>query len=229
LTLTKEIRINDFVLVLGLCLTTISAGSEVESIKKELESRHNKKLPEVEVRYSDNIYGAKAIHPLNLPSRMPAEEKNEIYRQRDNDLKSFGLKDYELENIDRSKITIFMPRCYRDYPTRLYGASWEELGHGIAYAFDIENKVANESVALAYRFKGLLQGAKEGKFPFKEAVVEIELDMKEARSFPYSIDRHYNKALDIIRQYNSGLKFRDRDPGGLIMELDKCQLYFKCF
>lgn len=226
--LTKDVKITDLLIVFSFCLITISGIGEIDAVRREidtirrkLEGQYKREFPYVEVRFSKNIYGAKSIHPQKLPSRMSQEKKEEIYRRWDDALRSGGLKDYEIPGLDRSKITVFMPPYYGKKPTIFYAALYEALGHDFAYAHNVENKVSNEGIAQAYRFKGLLEMAKEGKFPLEKAIDQIEDDIKNETKGPFSGLMHYREALEIVRLYNPSLKFRDRNPDEVITELDK--------
>ena len=81
--------------------------SEVASIKERLEKRHNVKLPEVEVRYSDNIEGAFLTRAAKLSRYVSKEgrEKHEADWKFRLELK--GLKDDELKEVDLYEFTIF--------------------------------------------------------------------------------------------------------------------------
>jgi len=240
LTLIKEIKINDLLLFGILSLILIFSVGEIESIRETIEKRHGIKLPDVDVKYSDNIdkrYHGFTVCPEKLPEWYSEEKIKQAVGKRDYELKKRGLKEYEIEQIDKSKYTIFLPKSIN--PVSLYGAKWEELGHVAAYVLDIEDETKNESIALAYRFKGLLQAAKEGLFKREEVTNEIESNIKSAQyekmmvsvytqmekmglKVPNDMKKsHYYSSLFAIQKYNSELKFRDRDLDELIVELDK--------
>ena len=193
---------------------------EIEKIKGRIEKRHRIKLP-VEVRYSDNIDRGFCIAAVDFPPRMPSEEKNRFYRDRNVLLSLKGLKDCELEGIDPSKFTIFLPRRHLNYPAHLYATLSEELGHAAARALFVKDKSLDGSIAVAYRFAGLLEAAKEGKFPLEKAFDQIELDLKNLQHNPLSYFSDHHQSLHTIREYNPYLRFRNRDPDEILVELDK--------
>jgi len=92
---------------------------EIENIKEWLEKWHKIVLPEVEVRYSDDIENALCINVAQVPRRMSPAMKDQYFRETNSELRLRGLKDDELEGIDPSKFTIFLPRRYPNYPTGL--------------------------------------------------------------------------------------------------------------
>lgn len=203
--------------------------AEIRTIKEKIEARHKIKLPEIDVLYSENIDYPFCVDITYLPEKTPHERRSEIYRRRDLDLRAKGLKYEEIKRINPSKATICIPKRYQDDPTELAAAYWEELGHIAANALGIEpiteeKMIANEAIALAYRFKGLLLEAREGRFPLEKAIEQIEEDIERVKS-PFAHFTHYGKALDLIRRYDPDLEFRNRDPDELIKELDKSISY----
>lgn len=191
--------------------------SEVASIKERLEKRHDVKLPEVEVRYSDNIKSAFSANAVELPRFVSKERREKFETMRKSLFKLKGLKDGELTGVDLYKFTVFLPRRYRNYPAGLYGVLWHEFGHALAYVLDVKDKTRREGVAYACGFRGLLLEAMEGKFSIEKAVDEIELQIKGA-GFSLPFFPHAD-SLRLIREHN--LNFRNRDPNELIGELDR--------
>lgn len=207
-------------------------AEEIRSIIEQLEERHKIELPEVEVRYSDNIRHAFCASALNLPSQKTIskshflqERINRFYRTRKLELRSLGLKDDELRDICPSKFTIFLPRRYPNYSAGLYGAVWHELGHVAASVLGVKAKIPNESVAIAYSFRGLLHEAKEGKIRLEKAFDQIELYIGKTQEPLTRAFMHYEEALFSIRKYNPDLQFRNRDPDELLSDLDKAISY----
>ena len=207
-------------------------AEELRSMMEQLEERHKIELPEVEVRYSDNINRAFCTSALNFPSEKTIskshflqERINRFYRTRENELRSRGLKDDELRDICPSKFTIFLPRRYPNYSAGLYGAVWHELGHVAASALGIKAKIPNESVAIAYSFRGLLHEAEEGKISLEKAFDQIELYIGKTQEPLTRAFMHYEEALFSIRKYNPDLQFRNRDPDELLSDLDKAINY----
>lgn len=203
-------------------------AEEFRSMIEQIEERHKIKLSEVEIRYSDNIRSAFCISPTILPSEetisglyFVQERIRKFYRIRKSELKLKGLTDSEIEGIDPSKYTIFLPRRYSNYSAGLYGAVWHELGHIVASVLGIKAKIPNESVAIAYSFRGLLQEAKEGKLPLEKVFDQIELYIEKTQEPLTRALMHYGEALFAIRKHIPYLKFRNRDPNELLMELDK--------
>lgn len=193
--------------------------TKIDNIKEQLEKLHNIKLPEVEVRYSDNIRNAFAIRPTKIPRFTPKETRNQFIKRRNSRLKAKGLKDEELEGIGISEFTIFLRRRYSNYPVELYGELWHEMGHATAYALNVRDKTLNEGVAYACGFRGLLIEVKEGKLSLEEAVEQIKSNIKGAKgSFPFFPHR---RALLTIEAYNPDLNFRNRNLDELIAELDR--------
>ena len=216
------------------------SSEDIENIKEKMEKRHRIKLPEIDFFYSDNATNAFTICPLYFPRGYSQKQKEAYYEQRDCELKERGLKDNETKLIDTSKYTIFLPKKkYANHPTKLYGSMWEELGHVLAYTLDVENKVRNESIALAYRFIGLLQGVKQGLFDKEQAIEEIESTIKnigyekqmaglysKLRTMGLKVPRNltvapHDSALFAIRKFNPSLEFRNRDLDDLLAELEK--------
>lgn len=188
--------------------------SEVASIKKRLEKRHNMKLPDVDVRYSDNIKGALVIEAPKLP-QWAWKHAFELK----------GLDDDELEGIDPYKFTIFLPKRYSNYPVGLYGVLWHEFGHVLACTLCVKDRTHSEGIAYACGFRGLLLEALEGKFSVEKAVEEIERQIKGVEgSFPFLPHR---TALRVIKKYDvergcfADLEVRNRDPEEFIAELDE--------
>lgn len=201
---------------------------EIERIIRQLEERHKIKLSRVEVKYSDNIRRSFCVPPTHLPSEkiirelhFMRERVKKFHRIRKSKLKFRGLTDSEIEEIDASKFTVFLGRKYANCSAGLYCAAWHELGHVVAFVHGIKARIANESIALAYSFRGLLQGAKEGRFTLEKAVDLIELDIGIAQDPLTNVFTHYDKSLEAIREFNPDLKFRNRDLNELLLELDK--------
>lgn len=201
--LFKRKKIKHFLLFTGISLAVNSSVGEINSIKEQLEKQWKKKLP-VDARYSDNIYAAFAVPPI---PKMFLGERSKYQSKLNAMLKLKELKDCEIEGIESSKYIIFIPRTYKNYPTRLYGALWEELGEIVASTLGVENKATRHGIGLAYRFGGLLQSAKQEKFSLEEAVDQVELNLKKHKT-PFAYISHLNKALEVIRKYNPDLKFR---------------------
>lgn len=200
-------------------------SSEVASIKEQLEKRHQVKLPEVEVRYSDNIKSAFSTTGIKLPWYISKERRENLEASWKNRLKLQGLKDDELKEINPYNPTIFLARRYPHYPVDLYGELWHEFGHVLAHTLEIRDKTHNEGVAYACGFRGLLLEALDGKFSIEKAVDEIEHQIEGAEtSLPFFPHRW---ALRVVKDYNvergcfEDLSFRNRDPEKLIAELDR--------
>lgn len=194
--------------------------NEVTSIKERLEKRHNAKLPDVEVRYSDNIQSAFSATALKLPRYISKERREKLEATRKSLLRLKGLKDEELNGVDHHKFTVLLPRRYTNYPAGLYGALWHEFGHALAYALDVRDEVRREGIAYACGFRGLLLEAVEGKFSVEKAVDEIEHQIKAASGDPIPF-RPHRWSLRVIKEHNLNLNFRNRDPNELIEELDR--------
>jgi hypothetical protein len=191
---------------------------EIESAKEQFERRHSIKLPETDVRYSDNITHALSISAGELPGKSSVT-KARLADSTSNWLKLEGLKDSDLEVFDTSKFTIFLPKRYLNYPCGLYGSVWHELAHASAHALDLKDKGFEESFAVTYSFIGLLLGAKEGKFSFEKAFDQIELSIESAKySFPMTA---HHWSLKPIEAHNPGMRFRNRDIDDLLAELDR--------
>jgi hypothetical protein len=192
---------------------------EIESVKEQLERRHGIRLPEIDVRYSDNITHALSISVGELPPNKSSVTEARLADSTSSWLKLEGLKSGDLDAFDTSKFTIFLPKRYVNYPSGLYGSVWHELAHAAALALDLKDKDFEESFAVTYSFIGLLLGAKEGNFSLEKAFDQIELSIKSAKhSFP-ATPHHWS--LKPIEAHNPGLKFRNRDMTGLLAELDK--------
>ncbi len=197
---------------------------EVQRIKRWLEKQYGVRLPGVEVRYSENTSYAFAVADTELPFGIHPETKKRFFRARNSELRLHGLKEDELEGVDPSKFTVFLPGRYLSYPVRLYGALWHELGHAAADALNVKDKVLKEGIAIACKFAGLLLEAKEERFTFEKAFSQIESDIAIATE-PLSFFLPYQRALDIIKVYNLSLEFRNRNPDGLLGELEKSIQY----
>jgi len=104
---------------------------EFARIKEQLEKRHQVKLPEAQVRYSDNIKSAFSTTGIELPRHISKERRE------------------QLEEINPHKPTIFLARRYPNYPADLYGELWHEFGHVLAHTLDVRDKTLNEGVAYA--------------------------------------------------------------------------------
>lgn len=192
---------------------------EVASIKERLETRHNVKLPEVEVRHSDNIQNAFSTNAVKLPRRISRERREKFERSRKSSLRLKGLKIEELKEVNLYKFTIFLPRRYANYPAGLHGVLWHEFGHALGHVLDVRDKTRGEGVAYACGFRGLLMEAMEGKFSIEKAVDEIENQIKGASSSLPFFPHH--KSLRVIKTYNTNLNFRNGDRKELIDELDR--------
>lgn len=200
-----------------------------------MEKRHKIDLTHVQVRYSENIDHAFTFHPANL-SKQSRETKNEYSRKATEELREYGLRDHEIETIDLSRTAIYVPRQYEQNPTQLEATLCEEWGHAAAYELGIMNRTANEGIALAHRFMGLLLSCKEGKLTLEAAIDQIRQDLNGLKAtstlfsglermgvkFPQGRPgRHHEDALFVIREFNPELEFRNRDPDKLIEELEK--------
>lgn len=175
--------------------------------------------------------------PANPPEWLSEWARDGFYGRRHSELKLRGLEDGEIREADTDKYTVFMPTEYLNTPVRFCATIWEELGHVAAWTLGVDDSVLNESLALAHRFKGLLKGAKEGRFSLEEAIHKIESNIKgteldnsvistieKIMGLKPSKDRplkHYHKALFAVREFNPQLKFRNRNPHELMVELDK--------
>ncbi len=197
---------------------------EIEEAVTWLEQRHSIKLPIVEVRYTDRITGAFAISATEHFRKLPTWRKAEFWKQLTPRLKLKGLQEDEMRGITPSKFTIFLPRRYPSYPAGMYIATWHELGHAMANAFGVKDKKYKESIAMAFGFIGLFLKVKEGKLSLGKACDQIELDIKSvAASLP--VFEPYREALNVVREYNPELSFRNRDPDELVAELEKSVQY----
>jgi len=213
---------------------------EIESIRDEMEKRHGTKLPEIDIIYSNNATNAFTIPPVHFPTGYSQEQKEVNYEKRDCELKKRGLRDNEIKLIDTSKYTIFLPKKkFENYRIKLSGSKWEELGHVLAYTLGVRDDMRNESIALAYRFIGLLQGVKQGLFDKEQAIEEIESTIKnigyekqmaglysKLRTMGLKVPRNltvapHDSALFAIRKFNPSLEFRNRDLDDLLAELEK--------
>lgn len=210
---------------------------EIGRIIDHMERQHEIVFPQVDVKYSDNIHRACCVRPADPPEWFSEWARDDFNRRRHSGLRLRRLVEDEIREVDKSKYTVFVPRELLNIPVRLCATLWEELGHVTAWALGVEDMVLNESVALAYRFKGLLKGAEEGRFSLEEAIHRIEFDIKGAELDSYVISKiermrfikastddpmkHYHKALFAVREFNPQLMFRNRDSHELMAELDK--------
>jgi hypothetical protein len=193
---------------------------EIENAKRQLERKHNIKLPEVDVRYCDNITHALCFLPGKYRPKgsIAEEELDDITVSK---LKLEGISQRELYEIDLSKATVFMPKRCSNYPVGFYGSLWHELGHLAAWTLDLKDKSNEESFAVTYGFIGLLSEARSGKFTFRKAFAEIESRKVSAL---LCLDRMFSDdrpSLRWIEKYNPNLQFCGRDPDELLEELDK--------
>ena len=199
--------------------------SEVASIKEQLEKRHQVKLPEVEVRYSDNIKSAFSTTGIKLPGHIFKERREKLERSWKNLLKLKGLKDDELKEINPYNPTIFLAQRYPSYPVDLYGELWHEFGHMLAHTLDVRDKTLNEGVAYACGFTGLLLEALDGRFSVGKAVGEIERQIRGAQTslplYPHRWALRVVKDDNVERCCFEHLSFRNRIPEKLITELDR--------
>jgi len=197
---------------------------EAGRIMQFLERRYEIRLPEVEVRYSENINHAFCVSATEFPFLNPPGIRSHFVEKMNSKLRLKGLKDEELEGVSASKFTIFMPRIYLNHPSKTRGALWHELGHATANSLNVKSNVLQESIAIACQFTGLLLESQDGEFPLEEALDHIELDVKTAHG-PLSFLFHYREAFAAIRLYNSDLRFRNRNVDELLVELDKSIQY----
>jgi len=232
--LNEELKVNNLLFFVGISLILIFGIGEIEGIKESIEKKHNIQLP-VDIIYSGNVYRSFVVPPLYPNLEHLQQMRQDVYEKRKYELKSRGLNDYEIKSIDTKKYTIFLPKTTNN-PISLYGTKWEELGHVTAYVLGIKDKIPNEGFALTYRFKGLLQGAKEGLFTVEKAIDEIEYTVKSVRADSALISKlknmglkvpdnsemtHYDDSLFAIRKFNPSLTFRNRELDELLLELDK--------
>ncbi|MCK4434309.1 hypothetical protein KAU92_02370, partial [Candidatus Bathyarchaeota archaeon] len=183
------------------------------------------------------IHRAFCVSPADPPEWFSKWARDGFYGRRHSELKRRGLVDDEIREVDTNKYTVFMPTERLNTPVKFYAAIWEELGHVAAWTLGVDDRVLNESVALAHSFKGLLKGVKEGRFSLEEAIHQIECDIKGAElgnNVMSTIEKimglkpskdnllnHYHKAFFAVREFNPQLKFRNRSPHELMVELDK--------
>jgi len=194
---------------------------EIVNIKEQLERRHSIRLPETDVRYSDNITHALGLDAVESSKKASSNSESKLDDTTDVMLRSEGLKENELQEIDLSKFTIFLPMRYVNYPAGLYKSVWHELGHATARTLKLKDKDFEESFAVTYGLIGLLLEAENGKFTFEKACDQIESSIKNVKHYfrpwwtlPYP-------SLKWIEKYNPDLKFRNRDPEELLAELEK--------
>jgi hypothetical protein len=194
---------------------------EIVNIKEQLERRHNIKLPETDVKYSDNIKHAFCLDRADYPGKDSSNSESRLDGLTETRLRSEGLKDIELQGIDQSKLTIFLPKRQVYYPAGLYDDVWHELSHATAHKLKLKDKDFEESFAVTYSIIGLLLEAKNGKFTFKKACDQIESVVKSVQHYFRPWWTLPFPSLKWIEKYNPDLEFRDRDPDELLAELEK--------
>jgi hypothetical protein len=212
---------------------------EVQNAKNWLEKRHRIELP-LDVSYSDRISSGFCVHSADIPSSASPREREELLKKRNNRLRAKGLSDSEIHGIDPDRFTIFLPKSRSARSMDIYATFWEELGHATAWALGVDDLILNESLALSYRYRGVLSGVNEGRFLLDEVASRIELEvrsvgadaalMSRLRSMGLKASRHnqlshYDDSLFAIKEYNPKLVFRNRSPDELIAELDKSICY----
>jgi len=204
-----------------------------------LEKRHKIKLP-LDVRYADRITRGCCVRSRDLPSKMSQEEIDELLTKRNSGRMAKESSGLELKGIDSDRFTIFLPRSQLVNNIDIYATLWEELGHATAWTLGLDDPILNESLALSYRFRGVLKEVKEERFLLDEVASKIELEvrsvgadaalMSKLRSMGLKASRHnqlshYDDSLFAIKEYNPKLVFRNRSPDELIAELDKSICY----
>lgn len=213
--------------------------SEVEDVRDFMQKRHRITLPDVDIRCSTNmIRDGFAVPPM--PDWYSEEEMNRIAEYWNSQLRARGLRDLEVEQLNRSKFTIFISSSCLERPLSLQSAKWHEMGHVLAYTLNINDKVQNESVASIYGLIGLLRGAKEGLYKKEEVFDYIDLIVRSVtyervkahvfakmgkmglKKIPDDLKKpHYYSSLFAVRKYNPKLIFRDRDLDEIMRELDR--------
>lgn len=211
--------------------------SGVEEIREFMQRRHGTVLPDVDVRYSDNIDCGFTVSPM--PDWYSEDGTPYAIRDWNGQLKARGLSDAEIERHDRTKYTIYFPSSYLDSPIVFQAGTWEEMGHVLAFTLKILDRVQNESVALTYRFIGLTRAAKIGLLGKEEVLNHLELCWRStaherAHAFMFRKlgqmglkvrqelkEPHYYKSFFAIRRYNEKMVFRGRDLDGIMQELDR--------
>lgn len=208
---------------------------EVKSAKNWLEKRHRIELP-LDVRYSDRISIGFCVCSADMSSNVSPQEKEEFLKKTNNRLRAKGLSDSELQGIDPTRFTIFLPRNRSARSVDIHATLWEELGHATAWVLGLDDPILNESLALSYRFRGVLSGVNEGRFLLDEVASKIESEARSVRADASVMSKlktmgikfdlnnqlsHYNDSMFAVKQYNPNLKFRNRSPDELIAELDK--------
>jgi hypothetical protein len=171
---------------------------------------------------------------------MTPAEIDELFTKRNSGRMAKGSSGLELKGIDSDRFTIFLPRSQLAQPMDICATLWEELGHATAWVLGVDDAILNESVALSYRFRGVLKGVKEGRFLSDKVASRIELEvrsvgadaalMSKLRNMGLKASRHnqlshYDDSLFAIKEYNPKLVFRNRSPDELIAELDKSICY----
>jgi hypothetical protein len=203
--------------------------SGVEEIRDFMQKRHGIVLPEVDVRYSDNIDGGFTVSPM--PYWYSEDWTPYAIQEWNGQLKARGLSDAEIERHDRTKYTIYLPSSYLDSSLDFQAGIWEEMGHVLAFTLKILDRVQNESVALTYLFIGLTRAAKIGFLGKEEVIDHLERCIQStaherARVFMFQKlgkmglkvsdelkEPHYYKSFFAIRKYNEKMVFRGRDLG----------------
>jgi len=169
----------------------------IEQIIKSLETLLKTKMPRIRVRYSQNTGNS-----FCLKSFIP-EVQYELELARRAWLRELceetGLAEDEVADIDLSEFNVFLVQRQSRGALGLYGTVWHELAHVAAYASGIDDQVAQESIAIACGFRGLLQAAKDGLFSEKEVRNEIAYLVKAAQ-------REQLSAFLFIKLERMGLK-----------------------
>jgi len=207
-----------------------------------MQKRHQIALPEFDVKYSATLRNAFLLSPL--PSWVITEKTTrEVIENTDSQLRLHGLKDAEIEQIDRLRYTIFFPAILPIDTLFSTASRWEEMGHLLAYALGIDDRVKNESVAVIYRFIGLILAAKQGLVEKEKVLSHLELcrqstDHERAQAFMFQKlgqmglkvrqelkEPHYYKSFSAIRRYNPKMTYRGRDLDEILRELDRSLNY----
>jgi len=224
--------------ILFLSVLPHKGDSEIEKIKSRIETYHQRKLPEIDVVYSDNVYKGHVVHPL--------EDKEEYDRIKEGIILETGLSESETKQLDTKKYTIILPTkegvrreillmyramvkfentdqiedvkrlasFYKYFDVAIYGTKWHEMGHILCDVYEVKNYQIKEGISIAYEFKGLVLGAKEGRIPVNKAIDTIEETARQCQiSCPDEIK--------LLRKYNPSLDFCNKDLEELILELDR--------
>ena len=199
---------------------------------EQLERYHRTKLPPVDVRFSDHITQSLCLRPIT--SDLDGLHYRQLHHQ--SQLKSHGLDDAEIGSLNRRRFTVFLATGPAFSKAQVYAAAWHELAHVVADHLGILDWQLNEGFAIAHQFRGLLEAANLGTLtrPDVDTTIELALSgaMRERRGFAASgiwiplppqdpaQTIHY-VALRLLREHNPELKFRGRESGDLLRELDQ--------